>query len=232
MFLGGDFESCKKQFGLFQDSKGVWRCRGRLGNIEAPYAVKYPILILKAHPLAMLIVRQAHVRVCHNGPKETLAEMRAKYWIPRGRRFVREIVHQCVVCRRFEGLALKTAPSPPLPECRVREAPAFSFTGIDFAGPFMVYTDQTPQSRKVWMSLFTCYVTGAVHLDTVPDQSTTAFIRCLKRFTARRGIPKQFISDNAKTFKAIAQYLDAVFKDDLVQAHLAKLRVTWRFNLE
>ena len=232
MFLGGDFESCKKQFGLFQDSKGVWRCRGRLGNIEAPYAVKYPILILKAHPLAMLIVRQAHVRVCHNGPKETLAEMRAKYWIPRGRRFVREIVHQCVVCRRFEGLALKTAPSPPLPECRVREAPAFSFRGIDFAGPFMVCTDQTSQSRKVWMSLFTCYVTGAVHLDTVPDQSTTAFIRCLKRFTARRGIPKQFISDNVKTFKATAQYLDAVFKDDLVQVHLAKLGVTWRFNLE
>ena len=163
MLKGGDFESCKKQFGLFQDHKGVWRCRGRLGNTEAPYVVKYPILLQRTHPLTTFIVRQAHARVCQNGTKETLAETRAKYWIPSGRRFVKKTVHRCVVCKRFQGLTFNNVPPPPLPECWVKGAPAFSLTGVDFANLFMVQIDQTFQSRKVWMALITCYVTRGVH---------------------------------------------------------------------
>jgi hypothetical protein len=70
------------------------------------------------------------------------------------------------------------------------------------------------------------------HLDTVPDQSTIAFLRCLKRFVARRGLPRRFISDNGKTFKAASKYLETVFKDGLVQEHLTGLGVTWQFNVE
>lgn len=123
------------------------------------------------------------------------------------------------------------APQPPLlPECRVKEAPAFSYTGVDFAGPLVI---STFQSNKAWMALFTCYVTRAVHLDTVSDQSTSlSFIRCLMRFVARRCLPRCFISDNGKTFKAVSKYLDAVFKDGSVQEHLRGLGVTWQFNVE
>ena len=39
-------------------------------------------------------------------------------------------------------------------------------------------------------------------MDIVPDTSCSAFISCLKRFFGRRGIPKLFISDNAKCFVA------------------------------
>ena len=68
----------------------MWRCGGRLANAEIPYAVKYPILLPKSHPLTRLIVTQAHERVFHNGVKETLAETRAKYWILRGRSFTKK----------------------------------------------------------------------------------------------------------------------------------------------
>ena len=224
-----DLKTLTKQFNLFQDEKGVWRCGGRLANTELLYSVKYPILLPRSHPLTSLVVRRAHERVFHNGVKETLAETRSKYWIPRGRSFTRNILHKCVTCRRFEGPPCKAPQPPPLPKCRVKEAPAFSYTGVDFAGPFVVRASQGSQSNKVWMALFTCYVTRAVHLDTVPDQSTLAFIRCLKRFVARRGLPKRFISDNEKTFKATSKYLDV---DGLVQEHLTGLGVTWQFNVE
>ena len=69
----------------------------------------------------------------------------------------------------------------------------------------------------------------SVHLDTVLDQSTLA---CLKRFVARRGLPKRFISDNGKTFKAASKYLDTMFKDGLVHDHLTGLGVSWQFNVE
>lgn len=227
-----DIKTLTKQFNLFQDEKGVWRCGGRLSNAELPYAIKYPILLPSDHPLTALVVKDAHERVCHNGVRETLTETRSKYWIPRGRSFTRKIIHNCVLCRKFEGRPYKAPQPPPLPMCRVKEDPAFTHTGVDFAGPLFIRASQPSQPNKVWIALFTCYVTRAVHLDVVPDQSTPSFIRCLKRFAARRGLPSRFISDNGKTFKAAAKYLDTVFKDGSVQAYLTGLGVTWQFNVE
>ena len=172
-----DFKTLSKQFNLFQDETGMWRCGGRLSNA---YSTKYPILLPSGHSLAALVVKDAHERVLHDGVKETLTETRSKFWIPRGRSFTRKIVHSCVPCRRYEGRPYKAPEPPPLPVCRVKDDPAFTYTGVDFAGPVMVHASSPSFSKKVWIALFTCYVTRAVHLEVVPDQSTPAFIRCLK----------------------------------------------------
>ena len=101
-----------------------------------------------------------------------------------------------------------------------------------FAGPLSIRVPGTSTASKVWICLFTCFVTRAVHLDAVPDQSTQTFIRCLKRFTARRGLPHKFISDNGKTFHAADKYIKAVFRDATVKEHLAGLGCEWLFNIE
>jgi len=62
--------------------------------------------------------------------------------------------------------------------------------------------------------------------------STETFIRCLKRFAARRGLPQRFISDNGKTFKAASKFLKSVFKDETVRDHLAERGCEWTFNIE
>ena len=54
-----DFQNWKKQFDLFLEGE-VWRCRGRLGNSDIPYNTKHPILLMKSHHLAVLIVQDAH----------------------------------------------------------------------------------------------------------------------------------------------------------------------------
>ena len=71
-------------------------------------------------------------------------------------------------------------PPPPLPECRVKEDFPFANTGVDFAGPLHVKNPEL----KVWIVLYTCCVTRAVHLDLVPDMSTEAFVRNFQRFCA------------------------------------------------
>ena len=75
-------------------------------------------------------------------------------------------------------------------------------------------------------------MTRAVHLEATPDQSTETFLRCLKRFSARRGLPSKFISDNGKTFKAASKYLKTVFKDGTVKEYLTNLGLEWIFNVE
>ena len=72
----------------------------------------------------------------------------------------------------------------------------------------------------------------AVHLDIVPDMTTTAFIRSLKRFTARRGLPRRIVSDNGKTFKAAARVIDTIVQHNEVQQYLAGVGVEWSFNVE
>ena len=62
--------------------------------------------------------------------------------------------------------------------------------------------------------------------------SAQTFLRSFKRFTARRGIPVQIISDNGKTFVSAAQIIENMLKTSEVQQHLAGLKVKWVFNLE
>ena len=90
-----------------------------------------------------------------------------------------------MLCRKHEGQAYKIPPPPPLPSFRVQEAPPFSHTGVDYAGPLYVKQPGSQQA-KVWIELYTCCVTRAVHLDLVPDKTANTFIRSFKRFSARR----------------------------------------------
>ena len=226
----GDHNILKSQLGLFRDENGLWRCGGRLQNTEIPYSTKHPILLPRRHPFTALVVRNAHLRVCHNGVKETLTEIRSQYWIVKGRSLTKAILHNCTGCRKYEGAPFVGPPPPPLPEFRVKEDPAFTYTGVDFAGPLFVRSGAS--SSKVWICVFTCLVTRAVHLDIVCNLSTSTFLRCLKRFSARRGLPRQFLSDNGKTFKAAAKFLNAVFKDETVQEHLTMRGCQWIFNVE
>ena len=227
-----NFPSLKKQLDLFVDGHGLWRCGGRLTNADIPYSTKHPVLLPRDHHFTVLIVRDAHERVAHDGVRETLTEIRQKFWIVKGRSLVKSIIHRCVLCRRFEGAPFRGPPPPPLPDFRVKKKPPFSYTGVDFAGPFHVRSFGLTNSDKVWICLFTCLVVRAVHLETVTDLSTETFIRCLKRFAARRGIPLMFLSDNGKTFKAAARFIKAVFKEDIVQNQLSGRGIEWTFNVE
>ena len=185
LVLQKDFDSLKRQFGLFLDEKGLWRCSGRLQNADLPFTTKHPILLPRKHPYTSLLVDDAHRRVNHNGVKETLTEVRQRYWIVKGWSLVRPAIHRCVTCKKHEGSPFSGPPPPPLPEFRIKEDPAFTYTGVDFAGPLFFRDASSGSSRKVWICLFTCLVTRAVYLDIVSDLSTATFIRCLKRFAAR-----------------------------------------------
>ena len=85
---------------------------------------------------------------------------------------------------------------------------------------------------KEKICLFTCGSTRSIHIELNPSLTTQAFIRCLRRFVARIGIPELVISDNAKTFKAAATQLRRIFNDLAVMSFLLKRKIQWKFNLE
>ena len=223
------------QLGLYLDDDGLIRCRGRLQYAQLPHSTKYPILIPKESHLSTLIVRATHCLVLHGGVRETLTELRQSYWIPKGRQLVKKEISKCVTCRKVEGPPFRSVNSPPLPDIRVTRSQPFQVTGIDYAGPLYV-RNANKEVAKVYVCLFTCTTIRAVHLELVEDQTASAFLRAFKRFASRRGIPECIISDNAKTFKAGSQDLQAlktqVIETAESQRFLANHGIKWKFITE
>lgn len=63
------------------------------------------------------------------------------------------------------------------------------------------------KARKVWVALFVCGSTRAVHLESVSSLSTAEFIPAYQQFVSQWGEPTRIQSDNATTFVAGAKLL-------------------------
>ena len=87
----------------------------------------------------------------------------------------------------------------PLPEMRVPRSRAFQHTGMNFAGPLYIKTDEG--KTKSYIALFTCATARAVHLELTPDLTGPVYRLALKKFAAFWGMPNLMESDNAATFK-------------------------------
>ena len=230
--LKGDssFEKTRMQLGIIE-MEGIMVCRGRLERSDLELESKYPIYLPKEHKFVELLVLDCHSRVFHCGLKSTLAEFRARFWISKGRQFVKKILKRCFICRKMEGRPFKSPPTAAIPDFRVTEAAPFSNIGIDFAGPLYV-KENKGNSSKTYVCLFVCCVTRGLHLELVQNLTAYAFLNCFRRFCARRGTPRIINSDNAKTFQSSANLLRKFRADDRVREFSESQRISWRFNLQ
>ncbi|XP_024085523.1 uncharacterized protein LOC112128021 [Cimex lectularius] len=124
-----------------------------------------------------------------------------------------------------------------LPPSRVVCSRAFLRTGVDLAGPFPIKFSQrrNASTTKGYMVLFVCMSTKATHLEAVSDLTTSAFLACLNRFVARRGLPAEMFSDCGKNLIGAANKLKeaATFlkeNEQEIYSHCCSLGFTWTFN--
>jgi hypothetical protein len=205
-------------FGLspFLDKDGVLRVQGRLQECsELSYDEKHPIIIPKGH-FAELIVRFQHELLKHAGVNQLLSSLRSTYWIVGLRRMAKRVKGRCVACQKVDKSAF-VQPIAPLPGQRVQSTAPFSVIGIDHAGP--LYCSDLP-GRKFYILLITCAVVRALHLELVGSLGVDDCVCALRKFFARRGLPKTIYSDNAKTFYAAKIQL---------QRKYASLCPEWKF---
>ena len=220
------------QLQLYLDKNDIIRCRGRIDHSELSMDTKFPILLPKADHLTTLIVRARHDSVLHGGVAQTLTDLRQRYWIPQGRQSITKIISKCLICKKAEGRAFSSQPTPPLPKARVTQSRVFQSVGVDYAGPLYV-RNQDNRSSKVYICLFTCASTRALHLEIAEDMTTKAFLGGFRRFISRRGIPESILSDNAKTFKVGAKTLKSIATQMIEkpesQKFLSDHGINWHF---
>ncbi|KRY06469.1 hypothetical protein T12_8984, partial [Trichinella patagoniensis] len=219
----------------FIDEFGVMRVGGRLGRAQLEEEAKFPALLPCKGMIVDLLIEREHSRQLHAGVAQTLAALRERFWILRGRSAVKRVLRKCRLCRRVAARPFEQRMGE-LPATRVNPAGPFSNVGIDFAGPLMIRDEGSKHgSKKAYICLFTCMVVRAIHLELVPDQTIESFLRALRRFVARRGRPDTIQSDNFRTFHQANVFLKHLFSGqnwETVQRHLASERVEWIFITE
>ena len=75
-------------------------------------------MINRAYRLTDLLLWDAHNRIKHLGERQTLAEIRCCYWVPRGKGFVKKILHRCLICKKFHSRPYSYPNSPNLPNVK------------------------------------------------------------------------------------------------------------------
>ena len=195
--------SCLYQFKPRLDNEGLIRVGGRLDRSDLPEATKHPVL-LAGHHLTNAMLRDCHVQSLHQGVETVLASVREKFCIIGDRRLLRNIKHHCVKCRRYDARPADEE-STDLPADRVDFQRPFSLCGVDYAGPLLVKVGAGV--KKVWIALFVCGTTRAVHLEVVESLSVEDFLLAWRRFVSRRSTPRRVRSDNGTTFVAAAKVL-------------------------
>ncbi|XP_029159097.1 uncharacterized protein LOC114931284 [Nylanderia fulva] len=173
----------------------------RLENSPLTYSEKHPIILAKGSHLALLLVRDAHLCTLYGGHQLTRSVLARTYWIIHSSSLIRSEIHRCVRCVRFRGKALQQQMGQ-LPADRVRAGRPFLSTGVDYAGPIQLRASKGrgQQSFKGYICLFACLSTKAVHLETVYDLTTEAFLAAFRRFVARQGHCARLVSDHRTNF--------------------------------
>ena len=216
-----------RQLHLQLNDEGIIFCGGRIHNAPVSNLTKFPYLLPRRHRLTDLIVRDVHEKNFHAGTNSTVTYLRQRYWIPAARQCVRNILKHCVVCNKLCGSHFRAPDPPPLPKHRVQAMDPFTVTGVDFTGA--LYVRAPERENKVYVCLFTCANTRAVHLEVVNDLSEETFLQAFRRFSSRKSLPRLMISDNASTFMSAAEELKELLKSDTLHADLSKQGVEWRF---
>ena len=211
------------------------RVGGRLQEADLTFGQMHPIVLPPPHvkrlrdindDITARIVMDIHERHCHAGADWVINHLRlAGFWLLRGKESVRRVITKCVACQK----AIKRKDSQlmgNLPAYRLTsDEKPFSFVGVDAAGP--LYLKQKPWESgqaKVYVMVFTCLTTRAIHLELAMNQHADTLLQCIRRLIARRGTVKEFLSDNHKT-NVRANKEISVLMDITTPNH----DFTWRF---
>ena len=121
-----------------------------------------------------------------------------------------------------------------LPKIRLTPyEPPFTYSRVDYFGPFYVKRGRGKVREKRWGAIFICMNSRAVHLEVAKSLETDDFILLLMRFLNRRGHVKELRSDNGTNFvgadreiKEAIEHID----DEKVRSELLQRGCKWVFH--
>ncbi|KAK0423373.1 hypothetical protein QR680_008111 [Steinernema hermaphroditum] len=203
---------------LYEDEQKIIRVGSRMGKSSMSEDARNPIYLPKDHWLTHLIICDVHERTMHSSIDHVATQLRQFFYIPQIRRQVKKTLKKCQHCRNQKIQPFRVPKLPQLPSSRVNRHQPFEASAVDYAGPFNVRANSG--IVKLWMAVFTCLTIRAVHIEVADNLSTEEFLRCFRRFAARKGFPKTMLSDNGTNFRGA---------EKIITDYMEKQNITWKF---
>lgn len=185
-------------FDPFLDRKGVDRVGGWIKKPDLDDGLKTPVILPKTGHVTEPVIRFCHEKTQHSGRGMTLNGLRSRgFRVIGGNTAVRRYISRCVRCLYLRGPTgeLKMAD---LPETRLQSAPPFTYSGVDYFGPFNV--KQGWSEVKSYGDLFTCMSSRAIHIKIANSLDADSFIQAVRRFMCRRRPVREIRSDPGTNF--------------------------------
>ena len=188
---------------FIDESDGLLKVGGRLARADLSFGRKHPVLI-PALPLGDALLGFIHANTQHQGRKIFSSAIREAGYCPiGGRRRTDHLVATCMPCRILRA-PLMSQKMADLPAERLYRTPPFYHCGIDVFGPFNIRhgkaTRGSPGVQKVWVLIFSCLYSRAVHLETLDSMDTSSFKLAFHRFQSLRGECAYLRSDAGSNF--------------------------------
>lgn len=121
----------------FLDSNGVMRVRGRLEYSGLSYNERHPIILPERSHFSNLLIRYTHQILCHAEYNVMLRAIRQGFYTTRLKNILRKCIRECKPCTIYKHHFQKQIMAA-LPPERVQFSLPFTYTGVDFAGPFNI----------------------------------------------------------------------------------------------
>ena len=118
-----------------------------------------------------------------------------------------------------------------LPKSRVQPAPPFTYSAVDYFGPWCVKERRKEVKRHG--ALFTCMASRSIHIEVAHSLDTDSFLQALRRFISRRGPIRELRSDQGTNFVGAQNELKKALQemdDDQIKAELLKHDIDWVRN--
>ena len=108
------------------------------------------------------------------------------------------VLSKCIICKIVRDKTLLPPSTAKLLEYRLYFVYSFENLGLDYAGPLFTQDifGKSRETFKSYILILTCAPTRNTHLELVLSESLDLLLLAIRRFIARKGLPRAFISDN------------------------------------
>ncbi|XP_035230609.1 uncharacterized protein LOC118202554 [Stegodyphus dumicola] len=155
-------QSSLYKLATFLDENYILRVRSRLEQSSFAIDEINPVILPTQSKFTKLLILREHNKIHHVGVSATLAKIRNMFWIPKGRKVVKKVLKNCLICNRDSVKSAKQITTQ-LPKDRILENSPFTVSGVDFTGSVFLRSRKDTQQRS-HIAFFTCGVTRALHI--------------------------------------------------------------------
>jgi len=204
--------SLVSQLNLFLDRQGIVRVKNKFGKLNAPYPVKYPVLLSKDGFLTKCIIEDYHRVYKHAGTYKLLSILRREFHIVNAFVTVKKFIKNCVTCKKMYGRTIKLTQND-YKSYRINPSRvSYRDIALDHIGTYKVRSEQG--IIKVGILIITCLFSRAVNLVYCRRMDNESFLMALQEHIFQYGMPQRIVSDNGSPIVSSVNQIRNLLSDD------------------